>query len=79
MVPGGNSWPIITVAVLAIVLGTLAVGLRIYTRHVVLNQLWIDDYVAMVAWVRLISLDVCNIYFECHADRQSCCRLASLP
>lgn len=39
------------VAILAIVLGTLAVALRLYTRKIVLNQIWVDDYLACASWV----------------------------
>lgn len=39
------------VAILAIILGTLAVAFRLYTRKIVLNQIWVDDYLACAAWV----------------------------
>lgn len=39
------------VAILAIIIGTLAVALRLYTRKVVLNQIWVDDYLACASWV----------------------------
>lgn len=51
MKPGGNSGGLLAVAILAIVLGTPAVGLRLYTRKFVLNQIWLDDYLAIVSWV----------------------------
>lgn len=51
MKPGGNSGGLLAVATLAIVLGTLAVALRLYTRKVVLNQVGPDDYLAIVSWV----------------------------
>lgn len=52
MQPGGNSGGLMAVAILAIILGTLAVALRLYTRKVVLNQIWVDDYLACASWVR---------------------------
>lgn len=53
MQPGANSKGLIAVDVLALVLGTLAVALRLYTRKVLLKQLWLDDYLAFVSWVSL--------------------------
>lgn len=56
MQPGGNSGGVLAVAILALLLGTLCVALRIYTRKVVLNQLWVDDYLACASWVSRVSL-----------------------
>lgn len=53
MQPGANSKGLIAVDVLALVLGTLAVALRLYTRKVLLKQLWLDDYLAFGSWVSL--------------------------
>ncbi|KAJ4419639.1 hypothetical protein N0V82_004834 [Gnomoniopsis sp. IMI 355080] len=62
MQPGGNSGGILAVAILALTLGTLCVALRIYTRKVVLNQLWVDDYFACASWVCLMGLVVQNFH-----------------
>ncbi|KAJ4386631.1 hypothetical protein N0V93_009529 [Gnomoniopsis smithogilvyi] len=62
MQPGGNSGGLLAVAILAIILGTLAVALRIYTRKVVLNQLWVDDYLACASWVCLMGLVAQNFH-----------------
>lgn len=51
MKPGGHSGGVLAIAVLAIILGTLSLTLRLYTRKVVLNQMWLDDYLAIVSWV----------------------------
>lgn len=51
MKPGGNAGGLLAIAILAIILGTLAVALRLYTRKVVLNQIGPDDYLAVVSWV----------------------------
>ncbi|KAI0127247.1 hypothetical protein BJ170DRAFT_722288 [Xylariales sp. AK1849] len=42
-------------------LTTLGLLLRIYTRKVVLNFVWVDDYMAIVAWVCLMALGGINI------------------
>ena len=42
----------ICVAIFTLLVATTAVSLRIYTRKVLINQLGIDDYCAVVALVR---------------------------
>lgn len=51
MKPGENAGGLLAVAILAIILGTLAVALRLYTRKVVLNLIGPDDYLAVISWV----------------------------
>jgi hypothetical protein len=43
---------------LVLAIATLAVGLRIYTRIVIVKQLGTDDYLAMAALVSLFSPDL---------------------
>ncbi|KAF3768830.1 hypothetical protein M406DRAFT_107592 [Cryphonectria parasitica EP155] len=62
MKPGANAGGILAVASIAIVVGTLAVALRLYTRKFVLNQIWLDDYLAVVSWACLIALAIQNFH-----------------
>lgn len=65
MKPGAHSGGLLAVAILAVLLGTLAVALRLYTRKVVLNQVGIDDYFAIISWVSLYRFD--QLHSTCHS------------
>ncbi|PSR76250.1 hypothetical protein BD289DRAFT_177500 [Coniella lustricola] len=62
MQPGGNSSGLMAVAIIAIVLGTISVALRLYTRRCVLKQIWLDDYFAVASWACLIAVTVSNFH-----------------
>ncbi|KAH8669101.1 hypothetical protein BX600DRAFT_497051 [Xylariales sp. PMI_506] len=49
---------VIITLVVCMVLATTAVSLRIYTRKVIVNEIWIDDYLAIVAWLFLLGLSI---------------------
>lgn len=51
MKPGGNAGGLLAVAIIALVVGTLAVALRTYTRKIILDMMWYDDYTAIASWV----------------------------
>lgn len=44
-----QGWKALVVIVVCTTLVTICVGLRIYTRKVIINELWVDDYLAIVA------------------------------
>ncbi|KAI1497448.1 hypothetical protein F5X99DRAFT_421366 [Biscogniauxia marginata] len=55
----GNRLPeVIGVGVLCLTVATLIVSLRLYTKHFILNQFWLDDYLAAAALVGTITCGV---------------------
>ncbi|KAI0484076.1 hypothetical protein GGR56DRAFT_679495 [Xylariaceae sp. FL0804] len=51
---GNRKYVVITSSVVLMAFATLFVSLRIYTRHAIMNQLWLDDYLAMVALASML-------------------------
>lgn len=44
-----QGWKAIVVIVICSTLVTICVGLRTYARRVIVNELWIDDYLAIAS------------------------------
>ncbi|KAH8657932.1 hypothetical protein BX600DRAFT_514469 [Xylariales sp. PMI_506] len=55
---GNHGYIVIITAVVCLSLATVAVAMRLYTRRIVLNQVWIDDYLAVISWIFLTLLCV---------------------
>ena len=61
MKPGEHAGGLIAVTVIAIVLGTIGISLRIYTRSWILKQTWLDDYLAVVSYVSSVCSALPNV------------------
>ncbi|KAH8660240.1 hypothetical protein BX600DRAFT_551690 [Xylariales sp. PMI_506] len=56
----GNPAIVTGVAVAGMTVATIALVLRLYTRKIILNFLWIDDYMAVLGWVGTMILGITN-------------------
>lgn len=48
---GSNAYILYIALTICLTVATAALVLRIYTRWIVINQVWIDDYLAIASWV----------------------------
>ena len=46
---------VIVLTTICVVAMTFFVGMRLYTRHVILKSLWWDDLFSVLSWVRCVS------------------------
>jgi hypothetical protein len=60
--------PIIVVAVLTIVLSTFAVGLRVWSRAVILRVFALEDWLVLLGWVRVAKSPLKTGNFHAEVD-----------